>query len=55
MGESHPKHAPPAKEPLIRRMEATLERPLSAEEIRLILLAETIRDEMEACDGKNAA
>lgn len=35
------------KEALIRQMERVLERPLTPEEIRLILLAETIRDELK--------
>lgn len=41
------------KEMLIRRMERVLERPLSPVEIRLILLAETIREEMD--DHQRAA
>lgn len=35
------------RESLIRRMERLLERPLTPEEIRLILLAETVRDELQ--------
>lgn len=45
----------PAKEVLIRRMESLLERPLTPEEIRLILLAETVREELDEDDGSQTA
>lgn len=45
----------PAREVLLRRMERVLERPLSPEEIRLVLLAETIRDELEGRNRERAA
>ena len=44
-----------SNETLIRRMEALLERPLTAEEVRLILLAETIRREIEPSSSASAA
>lgn len=42
------------RESLIRRMERVLERPLTPEEIRLILLAETVREELDD-NGRRAA
>ncbi|HEU5450501.1 MAG TPA: hypothetical protein VFU76_00870 [Terriglobales bacterium] len=42
------------REALIRRMERVLERPLTPEEVRLILLAETVREELEGNDRRAA-